>query len=387
MMPADPPLRKERNQSLGLWLAVAAVLVIVASLAFRLFAPISTPPFYGADGHPQPSSIAVAERWYINGVDQSVIIRGRDRANPVLIWLHGGPGSSETPILRAFNSSLEDHFTVVYWDQRLAGQTLDPLAPLPTNLTVANILSDLDVLVDRVRARLGQDKVLLVGHSWGTMLGVIYTSRHPDKVAAYVGIGQMTDKPTAEAASYDYTLNQAKAWGDVKAQEELKKIGRPPYSGGEIFTQRALLDKFGGNMHAALSLPRSIVIGIQQPESNWRDLWAMNHGGQLGLKLLEPELLATNLDRTYTHFETPIFIAAGRYDRVTDAAMAHTYFNSLTAPQKSFLWFERSGHSPNFEEAAKFNTWVIEAVRPVVISRNKGKAPPHPHLAAFAQLT
>ncbi len=386
MMSADLALRAARNQRPILWLAVAAVLLIVACIAFRLFAPISTPPFRGTDGRIQTSSIAAAERWSINGVNQSVIIRGRDRANPVLIWLHGGPGSGETPVLRAFNSSLEDHFTVVYWDQRLAGQTLDPFAPPPANLTVADMLSDLDVLVDRVRARLGHDKVLLVGHSWGTMLGVIYTSRHPDKVAAYVGIGQMTDKPTAEATSYDYTLNQAKARGDVKALDDLKKIGRPPYSGAEIIIQRALLDKFGGSMHAALSLPRLIVIGIQQPESNWRDLWALNHGGLLGLKLLEPELWATNLDRTYTHFETPIFIAAGRYDHVTDAAMAKTYFDRITAPQKSFLWFEKSGHSPIFEEAEIFNTWVIEAVRPVVISRDNSSKLAHPRASGHTRL-
>ena len=369
MKTVDPALRRARRRRIGVWLALAGLLGATAALAVRIFGPISTPPFRDGAGRIPPSSIAIAERWRINGVDESVIIRGRDRANPVLIWLHGGPGSGETPILRAFNSALENHFTVVYWDQRLAGQTLDPLAPPPAGLTVAAMLSDLDVLVDRVRARLGHDRVLLVGHSWGTMLGVIYTSRHPDKVSAYVGVGQMADKPTAETASYDYTLNQAKSRGDAKALADLKKIGPPPYSGDGIFIERAWLGKFGGMTHAALGTPKLILIGMQAPEANWRDLWATSHGGLLGYRLLEPQLLATNLDHTYTHFEVPIFIAAGRYDHVTDATLAHAYFDRISAPQKRFIWFEQSGHDPHLEEPARFDNWLITTVRPVVAPR------------------
>lgn len=368
MKTAEPPLRNPRRK-IAMWLALATALAIVSGLSFRLFGPISTPPFRETDGRTAPSSIASAERWHINGIDESVIIRGRRRSNPILIWLHGGPGSSETPVLRAFNAALEEHFTVVYWDQRLAGQTLDPRAPPPERLTVADMLSDLDVLVDRVRARLGQDKVLLVGHSWGTMLGVIYTSRHPEKVSAYVGIGQMADKPKAEIASYDFTLNQAKMRSDAKALADLTKIGPPPYTGDSIFIERAWLTRFGGTTHANLSTLKLVLIGMRASEGNWRDLWAMNHGGLLGYKLLEPELLATNLDHTYTRFEAPIFIAAGRYDHVTDAALAHAYFDRITAPQKSFIWFEKSGHNPHLEEAARFNAWMIETVRPVVIPR------------------
>lgn len=366
MKAADPPLRNSRRK-VAMWLALTTLLAIVSALTFRLFGPISTPPFRDADGRIAPASIALAERWHINGIDESVIIRGRRRSNPILIWLHGGPGSGETPVLRAFNAALEDHFTVVYWDQRLAGQTLDPRAPPPERLAVADMLSDLDVLVDRVRARLGQDKVLLVGHSWGTMLGVIYTSRHPEKVSAYIGIGQMADKPKAEIASYDFTLNQAKMRGDAKAIAELTKIGPPPYTGGSIFIQRTWLARFGGTTHANLSTPKLVLLGMWASEANWRDLWAMSHGGLLGYKLLEPELLATNLDHTYTRFEVPIFIAAGRYDHVTDADLAHAYFGRITAPQKGFFWFEKSGHNPHLEEAARFNAWMIETVRPVVI--------------------
>jgi pimeloyl-ACP methyl ester carboxylesterase len=184
----------------GRWLVEGSVvfLVVVAAIVFKTFGPISTPAFRDSNDRPVANSIAVVERWRVNGIDESVILRGRDLNNPVLVWLHGGPGSSETSLLRVMNGALEDHFTVVYWDQRLAGQTLDPLAAYPESLTIAQMADDLDVIVDQVRKRVGHDKVVLVGHSWGTMLGVLYASRHPEKVAAYVGIGQMTDKAKAE---------------------------------------------------------------------------------------------------------------------------------------------------------------------------------------------
>ena len=352
-----------------LLLAGVAILVLaLVVLAARLLLPISTPPFTDAHGDPLPGSIAVAERWRVNGIDESIIIRGRDRRNPPLIWLHGGPGSSETPILRLLNRVLEDHFTVVYWDQRLAGQTLVPFAPPPVTLTVSQMLSDLEVVVDRVRARLGQDKVVLVGHSWGTMLGVLYTSRHPDKVAAYVGIGQMSDKPRAEQLSYDFTLGQAQSAGDAKALGDLHRIGPPPYKDRlDVFVERTWLDRFGGVSYADMSLPRLIWMAARSPEANGRDLYATLFAGSTGTGLLEPQMLSTNLDHTYTRFAAPVFFVDGRHDYVTSAVLAHAYFERITAPQKGFLLFECAGHNAHLEEPVRFNAWMINVVRPAAL--------------------
>jgi proline iminopeptidase len=342
-------------------------LVVVAAIAIKTFGRISTPTFRDANGRPVANSIAVVERWRVNGIDESVIVRGRDLRNPVLIWLHGGPGSSETPLLRVMNGALEDHFTVVYWDQRLAGQTLDPLAAYPESLTVAQMVDDLDVVVDRIRKRVGHDKVVLVGHSWGTMLGVIYASQHPEKVAAYVGIGQMTDKARAETLSYNFARAQARRRGNAKAVADLERIGTPPYGNKQMFTERAWLEALGGVNYGDMSLLRMIWIGVRVPESNGRDIWAVSHGGAIGTKLLEGQMLSTNLDRTYTSFQLPVFIGAGRSDHVTDADLAYQYLERITAPQKAFVWFERSGHNPHLEEPGKFNSWLITEVRPVAV--------------------
>jgi proline iminopeptidase len=358
----------------GRWLRGALLVLLAAAgaAAFKTFRPISTPAFRDSDGRPLANSIAVVEQWKVNGIDESVILRGRDLNNPVLVWLHGGPGSSETPLLRVMNGALEDHFTVVYWDQRLAGQTLDPRAAYPEALTISQMVDDLDVIVDRIRERLGHDRVVLVGHSWGTMLGVLYASRHPDKVAAYVGIGQMTDKSKAETLSYNFALDQARRRGNTKAVGELEKIGAPPYGNEQMFTERAWLEALGGVNYGDMSLLRMIWIGVRVPESNGRDIWAVSHGGAIGTKLLEGQMLATNLDQTYTNFEVPVFIGAGRSDHVTDADLAYQYFERIVAPHKGFMWFERSGHNPHFEEPEKFNQWMIEAVRPVAVELKKG---------------
>jgi proline iminopeptidase len=361
----------------GRWLAGISVLFVVVAAAalVKIFSPISTPSFRNADGSPLANSIAVVERWRVNGVDESIILRGRDLSNPILIWLHGGPGSSETPLLRVMNGALEDHFTVVYWDQRLAGQTLDPLAGYPESLTIAQMLDDLDAVINRARTRLGHDRVVLLGHSWGTMLGVLYASRHPEKIAAYVGIGQMTDKAKAETLSYNFALDQAQRRGNAKALADLQRIGAPPYGNEQLFTERAWLEALGGVNYGDMSLLRMIWIGVRVPESNGRDIWAVSHGGAIGTKLLEDQMLSTNLDRTYVSFQVPVFIGAGRSDHVTDAGLAHQYFDRIAAPQKNFMWFERSGHNPHFEEAAKFNDWMITQVRPAAVAQEAGSIP------------
>ena len=167
----------------------------------RVRRPGRTPPFRGPDGEVVPGSISEIAYRRLGGLAQWVMIRGQSIANPPLILLHGGPGFSETRFFRFFNAALETSFTVVYWDQRGAGKSFDPSIPR-SSMTVEQFISDLDALVDAVRERLGKSKVAIFGHSWGSALGVLYAARFPEKVAAYVGSGQIGDWPAAEQASY-----------------------------------------------------------------------------------------------------------------------------------------------------------------------------------------
>jgi pimeloyl-ACP methyl ester carboxylesterase len=145
-----------------------------------------TPPFRDRRGELVPGSIAEVEYLRLGGLDQWVMIRGERVSNPPLILLHGGPGLSETVFFRRFNAPLEKSFTLLYWDQRGAGRSFDGKIPRST-MTVGRFIADLDELVDAVRKRLGKKKVAILGHSWGSALGVLYAARFPEKVSAYIG--------------------------------------------------------------------------------------------------------------------------------------------------------------------------------------------------------
>src|SRR5262245_13292601 len=138
----------------------------------------------------EASSIKRSEYVAVECARLYLLIRGVDRTAPVLLWLHGGPGGAERPLFRYFNGGLEKHFVVVYWDQRGAGRSFDPEAD-PRRLTIAQHLADLDAVVDHLRRRLGREKIVLIGHSWGTELGLLYARDHSDKVSAFIGVNQV----------------------------------------------------------------------------------------------------------------------------------------------------------------------------------------------------
>src|SRR5262245_19274543 len=186
----------------------------------------STAPFRTPTGEVLTGSIADIGYQRLGGLDQWVMIRGENLANPPLILLHGGPGFSEMRLLRHFNAALEKSFTVVYWDQRGAGKSFDRKIPRST-MTVEQFIADLDELVDIVCKRTGKQKVVLFGHSWGSALGVLYAARFPGKVSAYIGGAQIGDSSAAESVSYAFALAEAQRLNNRKALTELRAIGPP----------------------------------------------------------------------------------------------------------------------------------------------------------------
>jgi pimeloyl-ACP methyl ester carboxylesterase len=207
----------------------------------------TTHPFEGPAGEVLPGSIAEIRYLRLGGLDQWVMIRGQSVANPPLILLHGGPGLSETPFFRRFNAPLESAFTLVYWDQRGSGKSYDRGIPR-SSMTVEQFISDLDELVDAVCARLGQKRVTIFGHSWGSALGVLYAAWYPEKVAAYVGSGQIGDWPAAESASYAFVLGEVERLHHQKGTEKLRAIGPPPYPAKSLWTQRIWLNRVEGQL-------------------------------------------------------------------------------------------------------------------------------------------
>src|SRR5215470_8812552 len=190
-------------------------------------------------------SIKRSEHLTLDCTKMHLLTRGADRSAPVLLWLHGGPGGAERPVFRYFNSELENHFLVVYWDQRGAGRSFDPKAD-PHRLTIAQHVVDLDAVVDHLRQSLGQNKIILMGHSWGAALGLLYAQAHPDKVSALIGVNPVVSTREGQQAQYDFVLAEASRRNDNGALAHLRKIGPPPYKKvGQVLAMERLVQCYG----------------------------------------------------------------------------------------------------------------------------------------------
>lgn len=323
-----------------------------------------TPPFRGQQGGPLPGSIAEIDYRRLGGLDQWVMIRGERVANPALILLHGGPGFPEMRPFRHFNGPLEKSFTVVYWEQRGTDKSFHRKIP-KSSMTVEQFIADLDELVDAVRKRLGKDKVVIYGHSWGSALGVIYAARFPEKVAAYVGAGQIGDWPASELSSYAFTLAEAERRNNRKALKELRAIGAPPHTYRKLYVQRKWLARFVGTARG-MSFWKFLRITLGGPEASIFDLSNIVRGVIFSERIMWTEVSALNLAKTAPVLQMPVFFFIGRHDHVVAPETSVAYFDMLTAPSKTFVWFEESAHEPPVEEPAKFNASMVDLVLSVI---------------------
>ncbi|HEX6533562.1 MAG TPA: alpha/beta hydrolase [Gemmatimonadaceae bacterium] len=325
--------------------------------------PGRTPPFLGPEGEPLPGSIAQIGYLRLGGVDQWVMIRGESLANPPLILLHGGPGLTETPLFRHFNAPLEKSFTVVYWDQRGAGKSYDRAIPRST-MTVEQFIADLDELVEAVRERVGRRKVTIFGHSWGSALGVLYAARFPEKVAAYMGSGQVGDSAAGESASYEFALAEARRQDNQRALEQLRALGPPPHTAKGVWTERTWLSRLEGQLGPKMLWAMGRIFG-GGPEWSLIELPRMMRAFRFSLDAMWAETSRLDLLKLVPELRVPAFFFLGRLDHWVPPETSVAYIDALVAPSKTVVWFEESGHEPFADEAAKFNQAMVELVRPV----------------------
>lgn len=320
--------------------------------------PGKTLSFRGPQGEILPGSIAEIRYLRLGGLDQWVMIRGESLANPPLILLHGGPGFSEMRLFRHFNAPLEKSFTVVYWDQRGTGKSFDRRIP-KSSMTIEQFIADLDELVDAVRKRVGKNKVAILGHSWGSALGVLYAARFPEKVEAYIGSGQIGDWPAAESSSYAFALAEAQRLNNRKALKELRAIGPPPHTAKSLWVQRTWLQRFAGQLGGRVLWNMGRIV-LGRPESSVFDLPNLLHGFRFSLDAMWAEVSALNLMKLVLALQMPVFFFLGRRDHWVDPQISVAYFDLLTAPSKRLVWFEESGHEMFMDEPAKFNAAMAE---------------------------
>jgi pimeloyl-ACP methyl ester carboxylesterase len=339
----------------------------VALLVFALSGCTRTRPFTDATGRVIPGSIATMEQVELGGVRQSVWFRARDVKAPALILLHGGPGASEAPLFRHFDAALEDHFLVVYWEQRGAGRSYRSDIPR-SSMTIERMLLDLDELVDSVRTRFGQDRVALLGHSWGTILGTLYASRHPEKVSVYVGVAQIASFGEGERVSLDWALRQAAASRDARALDALRAMAPAPRSVDDELALGRWVERFGGMRRGGLSTGKLIWTALRTDEAGLADLVRFGRGNRFSLESLRPQYAHVDLTGIRC-FAEPVIFMLGRYDWHVPAELAARYFATIDAPRKRLVWFEHSAHDPPFEEPDAFVRAMLQYVHPLALER------------------
>lgn len=341
-----------------MWLLVGAVAVVDGWLRLG-----HTKPFRGPDGNVLRNSVAEMKYVRLGGVDQWVMIRGENVANPPLIVLHGGPGMSEMGFFRHCNAPLERHFTVVHWDQRGTGKSFDRDIPR-SSMTLDQFVADLDELVDIVRRRFGKEKVAILGHSWGSALGAIYAAGFPEKVSVYVGAAQIGDSTAAESLSYSFGLAEAERQHDEKALKKLRAIGPPPYPAKSVFVERTAVNRLDGQMRLGILWKVGRAL-FGRPESSIFDLPNLVRGFGFMLDAMWAEVSKLNLLKLVPALKMPVVIFVGRLDHWVPPETSVAYFDALTAPSKNLVWFEHSGHEAFVDEPEKFNSTMVELVRPL----------------------
>ncbi|MBO0952123.1 alpha/beta fold hydrolase [Fibrella forsythiae] len=323
----------------------------------------TTRPFKTADGQLLDTSVAEIQRVTINGIKQFVTIRGRDRRNPVLLWLHGGPGSLSMPFYMHYNGSLEDRFTVVYWDQRGSGKSYSPRIA-PETMTLDQFVADTHALTTWLKQRFNQSKIVLVGHSWGGLLGMHVIAKHPADYQAFMAVSPVSHGPESEQVSYKFTLNSAQQKQDVNALATLQRIG-PPENGlykeglSALKQQRALVQTYGGVVHQALRMPGSQLF-LHSKEYSFFTLFKTNKIQRLSYPMLETIWPTLDLKKQVPAVNVPVYFCLGRYDHNCPSALVADYYESVKAPHKELIWFDESAHLLCWEEPQKFNALVKE---------------------------
>lgn len=300
------------------------------------------------------------EKFALGTVEQWVLIRGDDESNPFLIFLHGGPGMPLFTIVKDLEQlvGLGRAFNTVYWEQRGTGKSYSSGIP-PSSMKIIQFVYDIIELTNCIREKYKVPKVYLLGHSWGSIIGLLAVKHSPELFYSYVGTGQIVDMLTAEKICYNTIYKYAQENNDTRALRDLKNIGQPPYSTTKVMKIRKWAQYYGGFRRDNQSgVFRLFVKTIFTREYNWSNIIQMVLNPFFSLNHLLTEMYTVNFFNLVPRVEVPVYFLAGKYDIISPIELLESYFQMLEAPQgKQLIHFNSSAHFPFFEEPNHF--WNI----------------------------
>jgi pimeloyl-ACP methyl ester carboxylesterase len=333
------------------WTLTGVTTLAIAAMAFFIAIPASTPPIVGADGEPLAGSVAELTTVTIGGRDQTMMIRGRSVDNPVLLYLTGGPGGTDIGAIRR-DVTLEQDFTVVAWDQRGAGKSysaLDPTDTFTTNQLVADTLE----VTNYLRARFDQEKIYMVGQSWGSTLGVLAAQQHPELYHAFVGVGQMVSQRETDIMFWEDTLAWAEETGNSGLAETLRRNGPPPYE-NLIHYDAFIASEHDWNAYPEFDSNNEMPAILFVPEYSWMDRINAFKGFLDTAGTLYPQLQEIDFRQDVTTLDVPFYMVQGEHEARGRAVLAEEWFEIVDAPSKEAFVFEGSGHRAHFDRPGEF---------------------------------
>lgn len=365
-------LRKRSGRMILTILATvgALILIFMGILLFWSQGKIASYPNH--QGDVLKGSVSEITRVKINGIKQGMIIKGKSDQNPVLLFLHGGPGNPEYVLAKNQVIELEESFTVCWWEQRGSGMSYTSAA-VSKNVTLEEMISDTVEVTNYLRKRFNQEKIYIMGHSWGSFLGANVVAKYPEFYTAYLCIGQVTNLKASEKLSYDYMVRTLKSRGDEK---DLKKL--TAYDIDELVNntdrdipakylmlRSQILGKLGNGLyHKPPSQFKDVLLPfLQAQEYTLADKYGYLMGALYALSApISKDLAQMNLMVEIPEITIPIYFFHGKYDRQVSYELSKDYFDMLTAPEKHFYTFDHSAHSPFIEEPERFMEIIREDV-------------------------
>ncbi len=349
---------------------IGGIFTIVLMLLVGLWtiSPGKADPITGSGGTQLKGSISVIEKITLGSQDQYLIIRGADSTKPVMLFLHGGPGSPEAAFMKHYNRDIEKDFVMVYWEQRGAGKSWSKDIPAET-MNMAQFISDTRELSEYLSERFSQERIYIAGHSWGSLLGILTAYKHPELFRAFFGIGQACYQFKGEQISYEWVKEQANNRKDKMALEALDQLSFPDSLASNhiwidyLMNQRKYVNKYGGGTTRDITGMWPLVkIVFKTSEYTIGEKLNFMNGSMFSLNHMWNEVIHSNLLNELDSIQVPVYFFHGKYDYTTPHSVAKEFFNQLKAPQKGFFTFENSAHSPVMEEVEKFNSIVREII-------------------------
>lgn len=305
-----------------------------------------------------PNAVAELIPTDIGGMEQWLLIRGRVRSNPVLLWLHGGPGAAQMPVHHTYTKELENDFVMVHWDQRGAGKSNHDQF-LEKTMSVERFVEDIHEVTRFLKTRFNRDKILLLGHSWGSQIGILAAKRYPEDYHAFISVSQVVHPQKGDSISYEWLQERVISSGGKAEIAEFEELGLPPFDDQGTYVAFAKMkDSYGGGMDAGMA--ELFWNALISDEYTPGDLLKWLDGANRGSGPMWEESRLFNVFEEVPELQIPVWFIAGENDYNTPVELIKAYKEQLQAPEKHMIVIENTAHTPFFGAPDRFRQQLIQ---------------------------